>query len=312
MSIIIRRIIVGLLATGLLMLSVVFIGGGIQWDRQQPPQLLATWGAKGTAPGQFNEPTGIAVTATEVFVSDARNARIQVFDRNGVFKRVIGRDVVARPMNLDVAGDKLYVADYFADVIHVFSLQGDHLQVLSPEDGLDSPGGVAARADGSVLIADTYGQRIVELAADGRLARSWSGQGAKAGQFSYPTDVALAADGSFYVADGYNDRIQQFDADGRFQRKWGGPFGMNIFGPFKGWFATVTSVAVGPDGQLVAADFYNDRLQVFSASGTFQSASSFDFSGPGHTEIAVDVDADGTIWSVNFAMHRVERRGLAR
>ena len=40
----------------------------------------AEWGGLGSAPGQFNSPTGIAVTDTEVFVSDSHNARIQVFD----------------------------------------------------------------------------------------------------------------------------------------------------------------------------------------------------------------------------------------
>ena len=42
---------------------------------------VAAWGEKGSAAGQFDDPTGIAVTDDEVFVSDARNARIQVLDR---------------------------------------------------------------------------------------------------------------------------------------------------------------------------------------------------------------------------------------
>ncbi len=58
---------------------------------KEPPYAFVTsWGEKGSAPGQFNDPTGIAVAGDDVFVSDSRNGRIQVFDRDGHFKRQFG------------------------------------------------------------------------------------------------------------------------------------------------------------------------------------------------------------------------------
>ena len=62
-------------------------GGAINWNQEPPYSLVQTWGEKGSGAGQFNDPTGVAVTDTEVFVSDARNGRIQVFDHQGRFKR---------------------------------------------------------------------------------------------------------------------------------------------------------------------------------------------------------------------------------
>jgi DNA-binding beta-propeller fold protein YncE len=236
----------------------------------------------------------------------ARNSRIQVQDKKGNFLRALGTEMLGRPMNLAIADGKLYVPDYFKDVVHVFALAGEYLRAIAAEDGLNSPGGVAVRPDGSLLVADTYGQRVVHLAPDGKVLASWSGTGIDSGEFSYPTDVAIAPDGGFYVADGYNDRVQQFGPDGEFIRKWGGPFAMNIFGPFKGWFTTVTSAAVGPDGAVYAADFYNDRIQKFTGKGSFLTAFGTPAKGPGQSEIAVDVDADGTVWTVNFAGNRVE------
>jgi len=53
-------------------------------------EFVTAWGEPGDAPGQFHDPTGIEVTDSEVFVSDARNARIQVFDFDGHFKRQFG------------------------------------------------------------------------------------------------------------------------------------------------------------------------------------------------------------------------------
>ncbi|MDT8408802.1 MAG: NHL repeat-containing protein [Wenzhouxiangellaceae bacterium] len=285
----------------------VWAGGGINWNQEPPYERVQSWGEKGSGPRQFNDPTGIAVTADELFVADARNSRIQVLDKQGNFVRAFGSEVLGRPMNLAIADGKLYAPDYFNDVVHVFTLAGEHERAIEAEDGLDSPGGVAVRADGTLLVADTYGQRIVQLAENGKVLRAWNGAGNGAGEFSYPTDVAIALDGGFYVADGYNDRIQQFGPDGGFVRKWGGPFGANVSGPFKGWFAVATSIAVGPGGNVHVADFYNDRVQKFTADGLFLTAFGSPAEAPGHSEIALAVDANGSVWSTNFAGNRVEK-----
>lgn len=291
----------GVIALAVALTVLAWDGGAINWNQEPPYELVQSWGEKGNAPGQFNDPTGIAVTEDEVFVADARNSRIQVFDKRGHFRRTFGAGALGRPMNLDIAGGRLYVPDYFKDVVHVFTLDGDHERTVAAEDGLNSPGGVAVTPDGSLLVADTYGQRIVHLDPSGKVLKRW------ASAFSYPTDVALAVDGGFYVADGYNDRVQQFGPDGEFVRKWGGPFALNIFGPFKGWFATATSVAVGPDGDVFVADFYNDRLQKFTAEGEFLTTFGTPAEGPGQSEIAVAVGSDGTVWATNFAGNRVEK-----
>jgi len=267
------------------------------------------WGGKGSGLGQFHDPTGIAVSDGEVFVSDARNSRIQVFDFEGRFLRQFGE--LGRPMNLSIAHHKLYVADYWNDRIEIFSLDGTPLQAIGgPGSGpgqLKSPGGVDIGPEGNLYVADFYNQRIQKLGPDGRFIRQWgqTGEiGAGAGKFSYPTDVAVAEDGTLYVADGYNDRIQVFSPEGRFLRKWGGPFASNIHGPYHGWFATVTSVALGPQGNVFAADFYNDRIQKFAPDGTFLTAF-----GEGQLDkaIAVAVAKDGTVFAADYGNHRVQR-----
>jgi len=133
--------------------------------------------------------------------------------------------------------------------------------------------------------------------------------GVRAGRFNYPTDVALAPDGSLYVADGYNDRIQVFGPDGAFRSKWGGPFAINIFGSFNGWFATVTRVTVDKSGHVFVADFYNHRIQKFTASGEFLTSFGTPGQGPGEFNYAIAVAAaeDGTIFSVDYGNHRVQK-----
>lgn len=212
---------------------------------------VMAWGGPGNGPGRFNDHTGIAVAGDEVFVSDARNGRIQVFDLDGNFKRQFGG--LGRPMNLAVAGGELYVADYWNDRLHVFGLDGTPIRIVgsagSGPGQFNAPGGVAVASNGDLFVADFYNQRVQRLRADGSFVRQWgtTGEtGVGAGRFNYPTDAALGPDGTLYVADGYNDRVQAFAPDGDFSHKWGGPFAVNLFGPFNGWFATVTGIAVGP------------------------------------------------------------------
>lgn len=301
---------------------ILLVLGGCAWfpaAAEAPYELVASWGGKGTVPGRFNEPTGIAVADGEVFVSDARNGRIQVFDPDGRFLRQFGqggqsRARLGRPMNLAIAGGELYVADYWIDRIQVYGLDGGWRRSIGASGSgpgqFNAPGGVAVAANGDLYVADFYNQRIQQLHPDGSFVRQWgvTGEtGIGAGHFNYPTDVALDRAGRLYVADGYNDRVQVFAADGTFLRKWGGPFAMNIHGPFPGWFATVTSIAIGPRGNVFLADFYNDRVQKFTTGGRFLTAFGVAPQGAAHTAIAVDVAPDGTVFVADFDRNRVEK-----
>jgi hypothetical protein len=146
------------------------------------------WGGKGSGPGQFDDPTGIAVAHGEVLVSDARNGRIQVFDLEGNFKRQIGAPGqgpggLGRPMNLSVADGEVYVADYWNDRIQVFALDGRPRRTIGgPGSGpgqFNAPGGVAVAADGDVFVADFHNQRVQHLRADGTFSSGNGGPPAR-------------------------------------------------------------------------------------------------------------------------------------
>lgn len=276
--------------------------------------LVKTWGSKGDSLGQFNEPTGITVKGTEVFVSDGRNHRIQVFSLDGTVLRQFGADKLERPMNLTIANDELYVADYFADQIKIFSLQGNYRRSIgqsgSSKGGFNIPGGVAVASNGDLIVAEFANHRVQQLHADGRFVRQWGHTGEVGtfdGKLRYPTDVALSRDGELFIADGYNDRVLAFGSNGELLHKWGGPFAMNIFGPFNGWFATITGISVGPSGNVFVADFYNDRVQKFTQTGEFLNAFGIRSMGPTHTAIAVAEADDGSVFVADYANHQVQK-----
>ena len=73
-----------LLKTGLGILAAFAVLAGVGWlafvpSAKEPGyEFVKAWGERGSEPGQFHDPTGIAVANDEVFVADSRNGRIQV------------------------------------------------------------------------------------------------------------------------------------------------------------------------------------------------------------------------------------------
>src|SRR5216684_6006114 len=59
---------------------------------------VKSWGDRGTGPGQFNLPHSIAADAKgNIYVADRENSRIQVFDHDGNFLKIIKIDIPAPP-----------------------------------------------------------------------------------------------------------------------------------------------------------------------------------------------------------------------
>ena len=89
---------------------------GKEWD---------SFGQKGNANGQFYYPTDVEITENEIWVADAYNHRVQVFDKQKNFLRVIGWD---QSMNaatgIYISEDEVFVTDFENDRILIFDYEG--------------------------------------------------------------------------------------------------------------------------------------------------------------------------------------------
>ncbi|HUY33778.1 MAG TPA: peptidyl-alpha-hydroxyglycine alpha-amidating lyase family protein [Pirellulales bacterium] len=140
-------------------------------------KLLASWGAPGDGPGQFNVPHGVAVDRQwRVYVADRENSRVQVFTRDGELS-AIWTDV-ARPMQVVVDRDgQVFVAEV--------GWRAGRFPWQTPPAG----GALAAR----LSIFDP----------DGRLLARWGGAGdpCAPGEFFAPHDLAIDSRGDLYVGE---------------------------------------------------------------------------------------------------------------
>jgi DNA-binding beta-propeller fold protein YncE len=142
------------------------------------------WGSRGSGPGQFSYPRGVAANEREVLVADDDNHRIEKFDPNGVFQTSVGS------------------------------------QGTGPGQ-FGFPYGVTLDAAADAYVADDINHRIVKLNPNLSFAGAWGGFGSKAGQLGFPRALASEPGGETFVADTANDRVEVFDPAGNFLRMFG-------------------------------------------------------------------------------------------
>jgi DNA-binding beta-propeller fold protein YncE len=71
---------------------------------------LREFGRKGTGPGEFDQPHGLAFDAKErLYVADRSNNRIQILDKNGTF--IEEWKQFSRPSGVYIRDEMIYVAD---------------------------------------------------------------------------------------------------------------------------------------------------------------------------------------------------------
>lgn len=219
-------------------------------------RVLAGGTTAGSAAGQLNNPTGVAIndptiadattdplgasTNGYVYVAERTNHRVQVFDANGAFKFMFGKGVNTGTGNPNVCTS----AGAPTDICGAGSTGGGVGE-------FNSPAGVAINQQtGDLYVTDTTNRRIQQFSANGTFIRTWgwgvddgSGvfqvcdapvdlpcqagiSGANGGQFVFQSgiqelEVDPAPPHNLFVADSQNRRLSEFSASGNFIRLWG-------------------------------------------------------------------------------------------
>lgn len=103
-------------------------GRVIRFDRTG--KFLKSWGGKGAAPGQFDQPHSILVTPqNELLVADRENHRVQVFDLDGKFLRAWA--FKGLPCGLLIGPDRqLYLASGFSGQILRLNADGKAVAMM--------------------------------------------------------------------------------------------------------------------------------------------------------------------------------------
>jgi hypothetical protein len=270
----------------------------------------------------FDNPSGVAVDASYIYVADTFNHRVQVFNRSSrTYVTTIGgygsgNGQFDQPYDVAVdASGYLYVADFENSRVQQFRpaggttwnwwLQYGVTGVPYVTDGwhYNDPEGVAVAADGSIYIAENYGRRLVKLSADG--TPQWAKPDIP-GVIGYsPNDVAVGQDSRVYLAAGWEDRIRIYNPDGTLYASFGG------YGNGNYQFADPQGLGVAPNGDIYVADCGNHRIQIYRPDWSYKATLGVNGqagSDNAHFDCPRDVAIDGigTIYVADEGNHRVQ------
>jgi DNA-binding beta-propeller fold protein YncE len=147
-------------------------------------RFMLSWGEHGQELGQFLRPQKLVVDYQGlVWVTDACNHRVQVFDARG---------------------NK-------AQLVHSWGRQGHTPGMLNyPYDILLDDAALAGRPDGFVYLCEFGNHRVQKFTPDGRFIASFGVNGRQPGELDQPWGIARDSQGRMYVLDTYNHRVQRF------------------------------------------------------------------------------------------------------
>lgn len=116
---------------------------------------------------------------------------------------------------------RVFVVDRDAHEVIIFSPEGRRIGGLgqrhAPGKPFNAPCDIAFAPDGTMVVADGYGNSLVHrFSPEGRHLGAWGSPGGRDGKFSTPHGVWVLPDGRIAVADRENNRVQIFDPEGSF------------------------------------------------------------------------------------------------
>ncbi|XP_058457343.1 RING finger protein nhl-1 isoform X2 [Malaya genurostris] len=270
-------------------------------------------GGRGSEPGSFTWPRGIAVGPdNSIVVADSSNHRVQVFDSNGIFVKEFGQYGNGNGEFDCLAGvavnriGQFIIADRYNHRIQVLDPAGRFLRSFGTQGTADGkfnyPWGITTDALGFIYVCDKENHRIQVFQSDGTFIGKFGSCGKDEGQLEHPHYIAVSNTNRVVVSDSNNHRIQIFDVNGRVVTTFGGE------GSDEGQFKFPRGVAVDDQGYICVADSGNNRIQIFHPDGSFLRA--FGSWGSGDAEFkgleGVAIMSNGNILVCDRENHRVQ------
>jgi len=157
---------------------------------------IKSWGDRGNKPGEFNTPHNIAADAKgNIYVADRGNGRIQVFDSDGKFLRIIKIDAPVDESARPAIGNKPTLQTY--------------QNVLTMAPGAPWTVCITPPPNQVLYTSDAFPGRVYKLSLDGKMLGMFGQSGKQPKQFGWINEIACPSENTLYVAELLNWRVQK-------------------------------------------------------------------------------------------------------
>jgi sugar lactone lactonase YvrE len=272
-------------------------------------RLLASWGGPNRAPGELDDPRGIAADAIgNVYVADLGNHRVQRFDSDGTFLdqwtgESLGLNRALWPFDVAIGpGGHVYVLDDLSTILQV-SREGRLMREWSAADG---GGAFHLDVDARERVYAAAGCVWVSNPDSGALT-CWP-SAADGVPYAEPYSIATDRAEHVYVSDLRHNVVSQMTTDGRLLTTWSG----EGVGPAE--FLEPLELAVDPAGNVYIGSYR--LIQKLNRDGVLLA--SWETADPEEPGLAlpagVTVDGVGYVYIVeryNNLVKKFAQRGQA-
>ena len=187
---------------------------------------VMTFSDYGDAPGENIKSEFMDIHDGLLYMPEAGNHRVNVFDLEGNFIALFG--------------------------------EGGNTEPDSAEGLLNNPEAAKVNGEGRVYVSDLKNDRVQVFDLDGNFLFGWGKTGSGPGEFIAPAGLAIDKDDNVYIAEIGNNRVQVFDKTGKFLTMWG------TKGTGNGQFGNAHGIFIDrATGWVYVADTANNRIQVF-------------------------------------------------
>lgn len=185
-----------------------------------PLTYIGQWGAKGSGPGQLDDPTCITADSLgNIYLADDGSHFVHKFGPSGEPHLSFEDPSLESPQSIAVdSGGAIYLTDVSRGTVTIYLPSGIRLRSLrsrlrvKAENALD----VAVDDDGRIYVFDSELRRVFTYTPRFLRIHEWQPAANVPNERVRPAAMTGAPDGSLYFVDPEANRILHFDGDGRF------------------------------------------------------------------------------------------------
>lgn len=256
----------------------------------------------GSSEHKLKEPAyAIADQAGKVYVADAGNHSVKVFDRQGSylyeFSKTKAKEQLVYPYGIGIlTRNRIVVADPGAGALYEYNSQGEYLSTWLEPRQKAQPAAVFV-TDGKVYVTDLTSRQILVFNDRGKLLRKIKPQKVELGS---PLGVAVNKDGTLWVADGSNYNLKLLGENGEIKTIFDG-------GP-KNSLSMAKGLTVDRQGRIFVADTLSNTIRVFDQTGKdlFSLGAQEDQQSQFLLPLGLSIDNDGKLYVADQGNNRIQ------